>query len=68
MRAARQAASDAERRFPVRIRIGIPPEGLATSIRSSRGSTPTVVPMGGPNQSTVASAKLPFESGGLFVG
>jgi len=28
MRTAQQAARDAERRFPVRVRIGIPPEGL----------------------------------------
>ena len=28
MRATQQALRDAERRFPVRIRIGIPPEGL----------------------------------------
>src|SRR3954454_20485125 len=28
MRAQPQAAREAERRFPVRIRIGIPPEGL----------------------------------------
>jgi hypothetical protein len=28
MRAAQQSVRDAERRFPVRIRIGIPPEGL----------------------------------------
>jgi hypothetical protein len=28
MRAAQQSVREAERRFPVRIRIGIPPEGL----------------------------------------
>ena len=28
MRAAQQAVRDAERRFPVRIRIAVPPEGL----------------------------------------
>jgi hypothetical protein len=28
IRAAQQAVRDAERRFPVRVRIGIPPEGL----------------------------------------
>jgi hypothetical protein len=32
MRAAQQAARDAERRFPVRIRIGIPPEGLGSGL------------------------------------
>ena len=32
MRAAPQAARDAERRFPVRIRIGIPPEGLGNRL------------------------------------
>jgi hypothetical protein len=32
MRAAQQAARDAERRFPVRVRIGIPPEGLGNRL------------------------------------
>ena len=32
MRAAQQAARDAELRFPVRIRIGIPPEGLGSRL------------------------------------
>ena len=32
MRAAQQAARDAEHRFPVRIRIGIPPEGLGNRL------------------------------------
>ena len=32
MKAAQQAARDAERRFPVRIRIGIPPEGLGSRL------------------------------------
>ena len=32
MRAARQAAREAEHRFPVRIRIGIPPEGLGNRL------------------------------------
>src|SRR5437868_4738143 len=30
MRAAKQAVREAERRFPVRIRIGVPPEGLGS--------------------------------------
>ena len=34
MRAAEQAAREAEHRFPVRIRIGIPPEGLRQPARS----------------------------------
>jgi hypothetical protein len=32
MRAAQQAARDAERRFPVRIRIAVPPEGLGSRL------------------------------------
>ena len=32
MKAAQQAARDAERRFPVRVRIGIPPEGLGSRL------------------------------------
>jgi hypothetical protein len=32
MRAAQQAVRDAERRFPVRVRIAIPPEGLASRL------------------------------------
>jgi hypothetical protein len=32
MKAAQQAARDAERRFPVRVRIGIPPEGLGNRL------------------------------------
>jgi hypothetical protein len=32
MRAAQQAARDAERRFPVRIRIAVPPEGFGTRL------------------------------------
>src|ERR1700730_8247418 len=32
MRAARQAVSDADRRFPVRISIGVPPHGLGERI------------------------------------
>ncbi len=28
MKAAQQAVQDAERRFPVRVRIAVPPEGL----------------------------------------
>jgi hypothetical protein len=32
MRAAQRAAREAERRFPVRIRIGIPPEGLGSRL------------------------------------
>jgi len=32
MRAAEQAAREAEHRFPVRIRIGIPPEGLGNRL------------------------------------
>jgi hypothetical protein len=44
MRAAQQAVRDAERRFPVRIKIAVPPEGLAVgSIKSSCGSTGTTL-------------------------
>ena len=32
MRAAQQAARDAERRFPVRVRIAVPPEGLGSRL------------------------------------
>jgi hypothetical protein len=32
MKAAQQAVRDAERRFPVRVRIGIPPEGLGNRL------------------------------------
>jgi hypothetical protein len=32
MKAAQQAVRDAEHRFPVRIRIGIPPEGLGNRL------------------------------------
>ena len=32
MRAAQQAARDAERRFPVRIRIAVPPEGFGSRL------------------------------------
>ena len=32
MKAAQQAARDAKRRFPVRVRIGIPPEGLGSRL------------------------------------
>jgi hypothetical protein len=32
MRAAGQATREAERRFPVRIRIGVPPEGLGSRL------------------------------------
>jgi hypothetical protein len=32
MRAAQQAAREAERRFPVRIRIAVPPEGLGSRL------------------------------------
>jgi hypothetical protein len=32
MRAAEQSVRDAERRFPVRIRIGVPPEGLGSRL------------------------------------
>jgi hypothetical protein len=32
MRAAQQSLRDAERRFPVRIRIGVPPEGLGSRL------------------------------------
>jgi hypothetical protein len=32
MKAAQQAARYAERRFPVRVRIGIPPEGLGSRL------------------------------------
>src|SRR6267154_3424716 len=32
MKAAQQAAREPERRFPVRIRIGIPPEGLGNRL------------------------------------
>jgi hypothetical protein len=32
MRAAQQSVRDAERRFPVRIRIGVPPEGLGSRL------------------------------------
>ena len=32
MKAAQQAAREAEHRFPVRIRIGIPPEGLGSRL------------------------------------
>jgi hypothetical protein len=32
MKAAQQAARDAERRFPVRVRIGIPPGGLGNRL------------------------------------
>jgi hypothetical protein len=32
MKAAQQATCDAERRFPVRVRIGIPPEGLGNRL------------------------------------
>ena len=32
MKAAQQAARDAERRFPVRVRIGISPEGLGSRL------------------------------------
>src|SRR5260370_41006410 len=33
MKAAQQAAREVEYRFPVRIRIGIPPEGLGNRLR-----------------------------------
>src|SRR5260370_38104582 len=33
MKAAQQAAREVEYRFPVRIRIGIPPEGLGSRLR-----------------------------------
>ena len=32
MRAAQQAVRDAERRFPVRVRIAVPPEGLGSRL------------------------------------
>jgi hypothetical protein len=32
MRAAQQAARDAERRFPVRVRIAVPPEGFGSRL------------------------------------
>lgn len=32
MRAAQQAARDAERRFPVRVRVAVPPEGLGSRV------------------------------------
>jgi hypothetical protein len=32
MRAAQQAVRDAERRFPVRIRLAVPPEGLGSRL------------------------------------
>jgi hypothetical protein len=32
MRAAQQAAGDAERRFPVRVRIAVPPEGFGSRL------------------------------------
>src|ERR1700758_5331044 len=32
MRAAQQAAREAERRFPVRVRIAVPPEGLGSRL------------------------------------
>jgi hypothetical protein len=37
MRAAKQAAREAERRFPVRIRIAIPPEGLSSRLDQNDG-------------------------------
>jgi hypothetical protein len=49
MKAAQQAAREAERRFPVRVRIAVPPEGLGN--RHDQMTTwlaPIVVPMGGP--------------------
>jgi hypothetical protein len=57
MTAAQQAARDAERRFPVRIRIGIPPEGFGNRLdQMSHGSTRIAVPMGGPQRHRVHEA------------
>jgi hypothetical protein len=53
----KQAVRDAERRFPVRIGIAVPPEAWAVgSTRSSHGSMRIAVQMGGPQPHRVREA------------
>jgi len=46
MRAAQQAVRDAERRFPVRVRIAIPPEGLGSRLDKIIASRPSIFVFG----------------------